>query len=97
MFTESQGKCIKVSHPTASAALKLCPKCSAERHQCEHCLATLGDKGGAVADAAPTGPLPGPALEGDSDNHNPPASAVPGDSPLNSSSNSGIPSAVPPG
>jgi len=39
MFIESEGKCSDCGGPTTSAALKLCPKCSARRHQCEHCLA----------------------------------------------------------
>ena len=44
MFTESQGRCIDCGGPTSSGALQLCPKCSAKRHQCEHCLAKLSEK-----------------------------------------------------
>ncbi len=44
MFVDSAGKCIDCGGPTASGALQLCPKCSAKRHQCEHCLAATTEK-----------------------------------------------------
>ena len=44
MFVDSPGKCIECGGPTSSGALQLCPKCSAKRHQCEHCLAALTAK-----------------------------------------------------
>jgi inhibitor of cysteine peptidase len=44
MFVDSAGKCSDCGGPTASGALRLCPKCSARRHQCEHCLAALTEK-----------------------------------------------------
>jgi inhibitor of cysteine peptidase len=82
MFTDSQGKCIDCGGPTTSAALQLCPKCSAKRHQCEHCLAKLSDKEVAAADNAPAAVLPGPALDGDSESHDPPSpAAAPASSP----------------
>ena len=98
MFTESQGKCIDCGGPTGSGALQLCPKCSAKRHQCEHCLAKLTAKEESAAETAPPAPLPGPALEGDAESHSSPPVAVPGESHgSNNASRSDIPSAVPPG
>jgi predicted secreted protein len=58
MFIESEGKCIDCGGPTASGALKLCPKCSAKRHQCEHCLAATTEKDEAAAAGPPADPLP---------------------------------------
>ena len=61
MFVESQGKCIDCGGPTASGALQLCPKCSAKRHQCEHCLAKLSEKDETAVETPPVGPsLPEP-------------------------------------
>jgi inhibitor of cysteine peptidase len=58
MFVDTQGKCIDCGGPTSSGALQLCPKCSAKRHQCEHCLAKLSDKDEAAVEPAPVGPSP---------------------------------------
>ena len=58
MFIETEGKCIDCGGPTASGALKLCPKCSAKRHQCEHCLAATTEKEEAAARSSPADPLP---------------------------------------
>ena len=41
MFVDSPGKCSECGAATSSGALKLCPKCSAARHKCEHCLAPV--------------------------------------------------------
>ena len=49
MFVDSEGKCRDCGAPTASGALQLCPKCSAKRHQCEHCLAATTEKDEAAA------------------------------------------------
>ena len=53
MFIDSEGKCIDCGGPTSSGALQLCPKCSAKRQQCEHCLAKLSDKDDMIVDPAP--------------------------------------------
>ena len=53
MFVDSQGKCSDCGGPTASGALQLCPKCSARRHQCEHCLAATTEKDEADAQSKP--------------------------------------------
>ena len=53
MFVDSPGKCIECGQPTGSDALKLCPKCSAKRHQCEHCLAALTEKDEAASASKP--------------------------------------------
>ncbi len=80
MFTESEGRCIECGSPTSSGALKLCPKCSTKRHQCEHCLAKLAKEDEAV----PAAPLPDPAgyplaAGGDADQRRErPAPAAPG-------------------
>jgi inhibitor of cysteine peptidase len=77
MFTESQGRCIDCGGPTSSGALQLCPKCSAKRHQCEHCLARLSEKDEAAINDAPAAPLPAPASSGDVQQHSP-LSTAPG-------------------
>ena len=41
MFVDSVGKCSACGGATSSGALKLCPKCSASQHKCEHCLAKV--------------------------------------------------------
>jgi inhibitor of cysteine peptidase len=51
MFTESVGTCISCGGKTASGALKLCPKCSAKLHRCEHCLAALDGEAGPLPDS----------------------------------------------
>ena len=58
MFIDSPGKCIDCGAPTASGALQLCPKCSAKRHQCEHCLAATTGQDEAAAQSKPTDPPP---------------------------------------
>ncbi len=58
MFVDSEGKCIDCGGPTSSGALQLCPKCSARRHQCEHCLVKLTAQDEAAAEAAPVEPAP---------------------------------------
>jgi inhibitor of cysteine peptidase len=79
MFIESQGKCIDCGGPTTSGALQLCPKCSAKRHQCEHCLARLSEKDEAAVETAPLGPsLPDPAPRNGADDARPIAPAAPG-------------------
>ncbi len=65
MFVDSEGKCSDCGGSTTSGALKLCAKCSARRHQCEHCLAAL-----TAADEAATET---PAVDVPSE-HQPPAS-----------------------
>ena len=50
MFTESAGTCVSCGGPTTSGALKLCPKCSAKLHRCEHCLAALDGAAGPLPD-----------------------------------------------
>jgi inhibitor of cysteine peptidase len=57
MFVDSDGKCSDCGGPTASAALRLCPKCSAKRHQCEHCLAATTQKDEAAAETKPAAPV----------------------------------------
>ncbi len=54
MFVDSEGKCRMCGAPTASGALQLCPKCSAKRHQCEHCLAATTEKDEAATENKPT-------------------------------------------
>lgn len=76
MFTESQGRCIDCGGPTSSGALQLCPKCSAKRHQCEHCLAKLS-KEEESAESAPE-PLPGPASNSGVEQPSPPTPTVAG-------------------
>jgi inhibitor of cysteine peptidase len=62
MFIESQGKCVDCGGPTTSGALQLCPKCSAKRHQCEHCLAKTTAQDEAAIET-PVEPAPaGPSL-----------------------------------
>lgn len=41
MFVDSVGKCSDCGGATTCGALKLCPKCSASQHKCEHCLAKV--------------------------------------------------------
>jgi predicted secreted protein len=41
MFVDSVGKCEVCGAATTSGALRLCPKCSARLHECEHCRAKL--------------------------------------------------------
>jgi predicted secreted protein len=53
MFIDSEGKCSDCGGATASGALQLCPKCSARRHQCEHCLAATTEKDEAMAQSTP--------------------------------------------
>ncbi len=94
MFTDSQGRCIECCGPTTSGALQLCPKCSAKRHQCEHCLAKLSAQDEAAAEAAPAGPLPGPASSGpasasNAEGQNPPAQTAPSVADALPKSNSG--------
>jgi inhibitor of cysteine peptidase len=60
MFIDSEGKCSDCGGPTASGALQLCPKCSAKRHQCEHCLAATTEKDESTA-ADHGYMVPGPA------------------------------------
>ena len=53
-----------VRRTTTSGALKLCPKCSERLHRCEHCLAALDDRAGALPGekpAAPAAPDPPPS------------------------------------
>ncbi len=56
MFIDSEGKCSDCGGPTTSGALQLCPKCSAKRHQCEHCLAPLTKEEEAAAQSTPAAP-----------------------------------------
>ncbi len=78
MFVDSQGKCIDCGGPTSSGALQLCPKCSAKRHQCEHCLSKLSDKDEAAVEPAPVGPsLPEQPLTKEPDTFRPVAPAAP--------------------
>ena len=58
MFVDSPGKCIDCGGPTASGALQLCPKCSAKRHQCEHCLAATTEQDEGAAQGKPAAPPP---------------------------------------
>ena len=60
--------------------MQLCPKCSAKRHQCEHCLAKLSEKDEAAVEPAPVGPsLPEPAPHKESDDARPITPAAPAD------------------
>ena len=69
MFIDAAGTCVVCGGTTASGALKLCPKCSASLHRCEHCLAALD------ADAKP---LPaGAGGKGSRTASNPPEAALP--------------------
>jgi inhibitor of cysteine peptidase len=84
MFVDSGGKCTACGADTASAALKLCPKCSAAQHKCEHCGATITD-----ADIAATDQPSAPPPANDSSSEKPagekPAPetpSAPGDKPL---------------
>jgi inhibitor of cysteine peptidase len=78
MFIDSQGKCIDCGGPTSSGALQLCPKCSAKRHQCEHCLAKLSEKDAAAVETAPIGPsLPDQAPRKEPDDARPITPAAP--------------------
>jgi inhibitor of cysteine peptidase len=65
MFIESEGKCRDCGAPTASGALQLCPKCSAKRHQCEHCLAatTAQDEAAAQGASDPSAAAPSAPAE----------------------------------
>jgi predicted secreted protein len=67
MFTESAGTCVSCGGKTENGALKLCPKCSAKLHRCEHCLAALD------ADAGPLPETPAKPKAADQ-----PATAAPG-------------------
>jgi inhibitor of cysteine peptidase len=58
MFVESPGKCRDCGAPTASGALQLCPKCSARRHRCEHCLAATTTDDEAASQDKPAIPPP---------------------------------------
>ena len=66
MFIDSEGKCIDCGGPTASAALRLCPKCSARRHQCEHCLAATTEKDEPASQGKPADPAPEQPRDSDS-------------------------------
>jgi predicted secreted protein len=89
MFTDSQGRCIECGGPTSSGALQLCPKCSAKRQQCEHCLATLSAKDDVAAEAAPAERLPGPALPDSGEGEHPPARTVPANGDAHPKSDAG--------
>jgi inhibitor of cysteine peptidase len=85
LFIDSEGKCSDCGAPTASAALKLCPKCSARRHQCEHCLAptTASDEAAArqrPADSAAEKPRGGDSPSGDAQDGPPLAWTAPANS-----------------
>jgi len=41
VYTSDVGKCSECKGDTSSGAFKLCDQCSAKRHQCQHCLASL--------------------------------------------------------
>jgi hypothetical protein len=58
MFIESEGKCSDCGGPTTSGALQICPKCSARRHQCEHCLAATTAKDETATESKPADPVP---------------------------------------
>lgn len=58
MFIDSESKCSDCGGPTASGALQICPKCSAKRHQCEHCLTAITEKDEAAAESKPADPVP---------------------------------------
>jgi len=58
MFIDSESKCSDCDSPTTSGALRICPKCSAKRHQCEHCLAATTEKDEAAAQSKPADPAP---------------------------------------
>src|SRR5271169_1373281 len=58
MFVDSPGKCRDCGGETASGALKLCPKCSAVQHRCEHCLETLDGTGATAPAWKPTAKPP---------------------------------------
>jgi inhibitor of cysteine peptidase len=88
MFIDSQGKCIDCGGPTTSGALQLCPKCSAKRHQCEHCLAKLSEKDEA-ADAASAGPSLPEQPRKESHDAPPIAPAAPSNDQTSPRSNSG--------
>jgi inhibitor of cysteine peptidase len=69
MFVDSAGTCSDCGAATSSGALKLCPKCSAKRHQCEHCLAPL-----TAQDEAPAKSDPPSAESRGADSHQAPSS-----------------------
>ncbi len=71
MFVDSGGKCIDCGGPTASGALQLCPKCSAKRHQCEHCLAATTEKDEAATQSKPADPSPEAPRGNDAPNSDP--------------------------
>ena len=48
----------RLRRPDHRGALQLCPKCSAKRHQCEHCLAATTDEDEAAAQSKPADPPP---------------------------------------
>src|SRR5208283_459815 len=80
MFIESEGKCSDCGGPTTSGALKICPKCSARRHQCEHCLSPTTAKDENAAESRPADPVPdrpqrNDAQEKPPQTSNPPASS----------------------
>jgi len=41
VYIQSLGRCQSCGEATGSGAFKICPKCSAEKNRCEHCLARL--------------------------------------------------------
>jgi inhibitor of cysteine peptidase len=58
LFVDSDGKCKDCGASTTSGALQICPKCSAKRHQCEHCLAATTRQDESVPDSKPADPAP---------------------------------------
>ncbi len=87
MFVGDTGTCVVCGGTTASAALKLCPRCSASLHRCERCLVAL------VADAKP---LPAGVAEKGPEPSNPPEAALPAAKPSSGTSSSGNPPAAAP-
>jgi inhibitor of cysteine peptidase len=65
MFIDSVGVCKACSGQTTSGALQLCAKCSAQRHQCEHCLAATTAADEKAAESRPADPAPENAGAGD--------------------------------
>jgi inhibitor of cysteine peptidase len=53
MYTQDIGTCTQCGGHTSSGAFKLCGKCSAKLHQCQHCLAPLGTPADAAAQPPP--------------------------------------------
>jgi inhibitor of cysteine peptidase len=87
MFAGEAGKCVVCGAATDSAALKLCPRCSAALHRCEHCLAALD------ADAKP---LPPGVTEKAPGAGNAPEGAPPAVPPSSGTAPSATPPATPP-